>query len=296
VLNGPEASRRHGPDATLARDFARALLASVPPGGILFTWGDNDTFPLWHAQAVDGIRPDVILVCLALAETPWYQRQLRELVPGAVDREALPAVWRDVAGPTWDGPVHSLSDEQIEAFRPQLADQEYELPLGEYGRLLIPEGTAIYAKDMLLFAVVSANAGRRPIAWSVTAAQKLFGASVIQQGLTLVMPLVPPDPVDIDTSAMLGAATPLDVRVTTALMRETWQFGELLTADLRGLDPNVGSMAATLTLPYARTAVAMLARADTTAAIAMLETAAHLSPGQPGLAEFALQLRMAQGP
>jgi hypothetical protein len=296
LLNGPAASRRHGPDATLARDFSRALLESVPPGGILFTWGDNDTFPLWHAQAVDGIRTDVILVCLALAETPWYQRQLRELVPGEVNRTTLPAVWHDAPTPTFTGPIHLLEDAQIDGFRPQLADRDYELPLGELGHLSIPEGTPLYAKDMLLFAVVSQNAGRRPIAWSVTAARKLFGAPVIQQGLALVLPLAMPPAADIDSSDMLGAASPLDLRVTLGLMQDTWQFGALLERDLRGLDANVASMAATLALPYARTAVAMLARADTAAAARLLTTAAHLSPSQPGLAEFAAQLRATGGP
>src|SRR5688572_32294256 len=47
ALNYDQASRRHGPDARLAGDFAYDLLNSVPPYGILFTYGDNDTFPLW---------------------------------------------------------------------------------------------------------------------------------------------------------------------------------------------------------------------------------------------------------
>ena len=72
---------------TSARDWARNYLAQLPPNAVIFTRGDNDTFPLWYIQEVEGFRTDVRVVNYMLSSGYWYAHQMGRKV---YDSEKLP--------------------------------------------------------------------------------------------------------------------------------------------------------------------------------------------------------------
>ena len=76
ALNWRAVDRRREPDASAPRLLAARLLSDAPPSGVLFVWGDNDTYPLWFAQRALGTRRDVLVVTISLLSAPWYRTEL----------------------------------------------------------------------------------------------------------------------------------------------------------------------------------------------------------------------------
>ncbi|MFC2076762.1 tetratricopeptide repeat protein, partial [candidate division KSB1 bacterium] len=147
IYNGRQNDRSRN---QVAHDFGLNLLNSVGKDGLLYTNGDNDTFPLWFLQNVKEVRQDVTVLNLSLLKTPWYPKQLKH-------------------GPT-KAPI-SYSDQRLDrvAFAQVPKDMQIKsgnlvLPL-KRGQLLSPEHQIMY--DMVL-----TNKWERPTYFAVSVPDK----------------------------------------------------------------------------------------------------------------------------
>jgi hypothetical protein len=280
AANFSAASRRHGADATLAADFAYDLLNSMPPYGVLFTYGDNDTFPLWWAQEVAGIRRDVTVVCLALAETDWYRRQLNSR-PRAFDSSNAPAIWHPVRATVPDGPTLDLSEAENSAIQSTILPRDLVIPVGPL-RAQLRRGTLLSGSDFVVLRILQDNIGRRPVGWAITTGRQFYGLDryVVQQGLISRLRTEAADSADptLDFHRLLGL--PLDVPLTERLAFETYRYGRLLdpAVEVNRLEPTSAGMAGNLSLPFTQLAYAYRQRGQSAQAAQAVERAQQLAP------------------
>ena len=76
ILNWRAVDRSHRPEDTGAREAAIAMIQPLPANAVMLAVGDNDTYPLWYLQQVEGIRRDVTIVTIPLLSAWWYRAEL----------------------------------------------------------------------------------------------------------------------------------------------------------------------------------------------------------------------------
>ena len=214
-------------DETVARDFAHDILQSVEPYGILITAGDNDTFPLWYAQEVEGIRRDVTLANLSLMNTEWHLRQLRRRETPAFDPARAAALWR--RGPVPERPtepVLSLPIEEIDS----LPEAMRVPPEGGivFDSLQIRFGQDVLLRqDLATIFLIRDNLGKRPIFFSWSDGgypDQTLGLSAYLVSQGFVRKLLPVPARETDTVALSPGLGYVDLPRTRALLEDVYHW------------------------------------------------------------------------
>ena len=264
--NRVTASRAH---ETLARQVAVDMLQSVEPYGILITAGDNDTFPLWYAQEVEGVRPDVTLANLSLMNTEWHLRQMRRRVTPTFDPAKAAAIWRGRTWPKPPDPVLSLREGQLDSI-PGLS-RAPSARSSRFGDVVITYGDDVLEKsDVATVLLIRDNLGRRPIYFSWSDGNYPDSKLGLTQYLvtTGLVRRLNPVPVTTSDSIVLSRGFGyVDLPTTKRLLWETYNYSAASRDRPRGwVDPPSSPILRLYSLVYGIVSEAFLQAGDSTSA------------------------------
>lgn len=169
---------------TFTRDWAVDLLNSVEPYGILVTGGDNDTFPLWYAQEVEGVRRDVTVAVTSLLGTDWYVRGIIRRPIWPYDPAAGPAIYRATSWSRPEGPALRMTMSEADAIPPYVQFGAPQQFVKDSIVATIPAGV-LTRDQIIVLRFIKDSFPERPVYFSSASIARPLGLGpyIVTQGL-----------------------------------------------------------------------------------------------------------------
>lgn len=217
---------------TFTRDWAYDILNSVEPYGILITAGDNDTYPLWYAQEVEGIRKDVVVIVTTYLNMNWAVRQLVRNPIHEYDSVNGPEIYKGRSWPKPENPPLNMTFEDIDRLPPySLLNQPQIFEHGNI-RAQIPAGYLIQDQTVILRMIKDSYPGR-PIYFSFSGTVPALHEYIISSGLAYK--LMPDKVIENDSIKYVGGDF-IDLPKTLALWTDVFKGKESLVSQGRWMD------------------------------------------------------------
>ncbi len=196
----------------VAEDYARNMLGGLGPNAILFTNGDNDTFPLFYLQEVEGFRQDVRVVNLSLLNTDWYLEQVQEYEPSVDLGWDEQGIYAAVQYPL----VQAMSQAGYGGWN---EDRQRRYLMSTGLSAYVPDlKTPVLTRDLAVARIVEREYGRRPLHIAVTVPDAMgLDERMVMQGLTFEI-----------RDRIPGEVDRIDIEKTQQLLHDVYSFRGLV--------------------------------------------------------------------
>jgi hypothetical protein len=277
------AASRAGHRAT--RNMAVDLLNSVEPYGVLITAGDNDTFPLWYAQEVEGVRRDVVVAVTSLLGTDWYARQIIRRPIYDYDAAKGPAVYRNTKWTKPSTPPLHMTFAEADAVQ-DAYELRQPLSIEAHGLRFTVDPThlqygALVRYDVLVLRMIQDSWPERPIYFARSDAgypQQLgLGNNVLTQGLAAKVFLPPADPRAAKDTVFVQGDGWFDVARSQSLWKDVFHGHESVIREGKWVDRASASMASLYLFLGVELAKVQEMRGDQAGSQATLSTASKVA-------------------